>query len=148
MKKEISDISTGIVLLLFSIIGYVLAMDLADPKTTVQYGPDFFPKLILLLLMVTSIILFVNAIRKYKKGQERVDVDRSVVFAVLTFVFILIGYVALFFIAGFIISTIVFLFIGQWVFGIRKIPLLCITSIVLPIALYFLFSFFFKVPLP
>ncbi|MFJ7936704.1 tripartite tricarboxylate transporter TctB family protein [Sporosarcina sp. NPDC096371] len=148
MKKEISDISTGIVLLLFSIIGYVMATDLASPNVAMKYGPDFFPKLVLSLLAITSLILVVNAIRRYKKSTEYLGLDKSVVFTVLIFVFILIGYVLLFFVAGFIISTIVFLFIGQWAFGIRKIALLSTTSIVIPIALYFLFSFFFKVPLP
>ncbi|OKL37872.1 tripartite tricarboxylate transporter TctB family protein [Domibacillus mangrovi] len=148
MKKEVSDISTGIVLLLLSIIGYVFSMDLADPNSTIKYGPDFFPKLILSLLAISSLFLIVNAIRRYKKSTETLDVDKKVVLSVLAFIVILIGYITLFFMTGFIISTIVFLLIGQWVFNIRKIPLLIATTVVIPVALYFLFSTFFKIPLP
>lgn len=148
MKKEISDISTGIVLLLFSIIGYTMAVDLESRNTAMNYGPDFFPKLVLTLLAITSIILFANAIRKFKKSTERIEVNKKVVITVLTFILIIIGYVTLFFFTGFIVSTIVFLLIGQWAFGMRNIFVISMTSIVLPIALYFLFVFFFKVPLP
>lgn len=148
MKKEISDISTGIILLLFSIIGYSMAVEFENPNTAMKYGPDFFPKLVLSLLAITSIILFVKAIRNFKKSKDQITVNKNVVFTVITFIFIIIGYVVLFYFTGFIISTIVFLLIGQWAFGIRKKILLSTTTILLPITLYFLFVFFFKVPLP
>lgn len=148
MKKEITDISTGIVLLLLSIIGYVISMDLVDSNSTTKYGPDFFPKLILSLLAISAIILLVNALKRYKKSTEQLIVNKSAIISVFIFILILIGYIALFFIAGFIISTIIFLFIGQWAFGIRKLPLIITTTLMIPLVSYFIFTYFFKIPLP
>lgn len=148
MKKEIIDISTGIVLLLFSIVGLLLSRDLADPNSTGSYGPDFFPKLILTLLAILAVTLSVNAIKKYRGSKEYLDLNKKTILDILIFILILVGYILLFFATGFIISTVVFLFIGQWVFGIRKIPLIITTTIVLPIILFFIFSYFFKIPLP
>ncbi|PIC83618.1 hypothetical protein CSV73_06865 [Sporosarcina sp. P1] len=147
MKKEVSDISTGIVLLLFSVIGYFYSAKLAVDSTT-KYGPDFFPRLIFLLLMITAVLLLLTAILRFKRSTEIITISGKMIFGVAFFILLLIGYIALFFLAGFIISTIIFLFIGQWLFGIRKIPVLIGTSILLPFVLYFVFTFLFKIPLP
>lgn len=148
MKKEISDISAGIVLLMLSVLGYVAAGNLVDPQSPVKYGPDFFPKLVLSLLAITSFILLVNGIRKIKTSKEYMDINKRKILVILAFIIILIGYIGLFFVTGFIISTIVFLLIGQWIFGVKKVVFLILTSISVPALLYFLFSTFFKIPLP
>ncbi|ARD48632.1 hypothetical protein SporoP37_11055 [Sporosarcina sp. P37] len=147
MKKEISDISTGIVLLLFSVIGYFFSSKL-KVDSTIKYGPDFFPKLVFLLIAVTSVILLITAILRFKRSKDVIAFNGKTVFGVVLFIIVLLGYIALFFQTGFIISTIVFLFIGQWLFGIRKIPILIATSILLPFVLYYVFTFLFKIPLP
>ncbi|WP_158232536.1 tripartite tricarboxylate transporter TctB family protein [Sporosarcina sp. P13] len=147
MKKEISDISTGTVLLIFSLIGYFYSTKLAV-DSTIKYGPDFFPKLVFSLLAFTSVILLLTAILRFKRSKEFVSMSQKVIFGVVLFIVVLIGYIGLFFLTGFIISTIIFLLIGQWLFGIRKIPILIATSILLPFVLYFVFTFLFKIPLP
>lgn len=148
IKKEVTDISAGIVLLLFALAGYALSMNLVDVNSTAKYGPDFFPKLILATLAIFAIVLVVSGAKKIRNSKSMLGINKTVVFNIFLFILILIGYIMLFFTTGFIISTVVFLLIGQWVFGIRKIPVVIVTTITIPIALFFVFTVFFKIPLP
>lgn len=147
MRKEISDISTGGILLLLSAIGFMMAGQFGNGQS---YGPDFFPKLILTLLAIASVALIAGGALSIKKQKNfsPIQFDRSVIRKILVFTVLLITYILLFFWAGFIISTILFLLAAQWIFGLRKIPLLVGVSIVLPILLYFIFTMAFKIPLP
>lgn len=147
MRKEIVDISAGGILLLLSVAGYLMAGQFGNEN---PYGPDFFPKLILTLLAITSALLVVGAVLKLKKNSESspIQIDRSTVGKILLLVGVLIAYILLFFVAGFIVSTILFLLVAQWIFGVRKLVLLGTVSVVLPIVLYFVFTIAFKIPLP
>ncbi|WP_432357062.1 tripartite tricarboxylate transporter TctB family protein [Sporosarcina sp. UB5] len=147
MRKEIADISTGGILLLLSVIGFVMAGQFGNGQT---YGPDFFPKLILTLLAISATFLMSGGALRLKKEKSlpRIQIDRLVVKKVLLFTALLITYILLFFAAGFIISTILFLFASQWIFGLRNVRLLASVSVVLPILLYFIFTIAFKIPLP
>lgn len=147
MRKEISDISTGGILLLLSVIGFVMAGQFGNGQT---YGPDFFPKLILTLMAIAATLLITGGALRLKKESNlpRIQFDRLVIGKVILFIVLLITYILLFFMAGFIISTILFLLASQWIFGLRKVGLLVGVSIVLPILLYFIFTMAFKIPLP
>lgn len=147
MRKEVLDISTGGILLLLSLIGFTMAGQFGNGQ---QYGPDFFPKLILTLLAVTSVLLIGGGVLRMKKEKnyKLIQFDRTLVGKVVLFTVLLIAYIQLFFVAGFIISTILFLLAAQLIFGIRKIVLLVSVSVVLPIVLFFVFTIAFKIPLP
>lgn len=147
MRKEIVDITAGGILLLLSVAGYLMAGQFGNGN---PYGPDFFPKLILILLALTSALLVVGAVLKLKKDSDSpaIRIDRSTVGKILLFVGVLIAYILLFFVAGFIVSTILFLLVAQWIFGVRKLALLGTVSVIVPVVLYFVFTTAFKIPLP
>lgn len=147
MRKEISDISTGGILLLLSAIGFLMAGQFGNGQA---YGPDFFPKLILTLLAISAAMLIVGGVLRLKKEKSvsHIQWDRSAVRKIILFIVLLITYILLFFWVGFIISTILFLFAAQWIFGLRKVVLLAGVAVILPIILYFIFTMAFKIPLP
>lgn len=147
MRKELIDISAGGILLLLSIVGFTMAGQLGNGQS---YGPDFFPKLILTLLAFTSVLLLGSAAIRLKRetDSQPIKLDRQMVGKILLFVVVLFAYILLFFVTGFIVSTILFLLAAQWVFGIRKLVLLGSVSVLVPIVLYFVFTLAFKIPLP
>lgn len=148
MKSGIRDISTGIVLIGIALFGYLTANQFSGSDA--PYGPDFFPKLVLILLGVCSLVLFVKGIMDMKTKQRvsRLQLDKGLIVSIVLYVILLIVYINLFFVTGFIISTIIFLLIGQYLFGVRKWLRLIVIAIIVPFILYYLFTVLFNIPLP
>lgn len=146
MKSELRDLSTGVVLLAFAAFGFIAANEFSNPD--VKYGSDFLPKLILILLAIFSVALCVNSILKLKKSPSKTQFDKKVFIRVILFMASLILYINLFFTLGFIVSSIIFLIIAQYLYGLRKWVQLFSVSIVVPVILYFIFTALFNIPLP
>lgn len=146
MRTGARDISTGIILLIFCILGYISTVGFSDPDTS--YGPEFFPKLILVSLAILSLSLTIKGCRNLTKGESKQAFDKKIFFLILSYIILLIIYINLFFITGFIISTIIFLIVGQYLFGLRKWLTLFLIAIIVPFALYYIFTALFNIPLP
>lgn len=146
MKSGLRDISTGVILFIFSIFGYIIANDFSEPNDF--YGPDFFPKLILIALAILSLGLGIKGVINLKDDKSKNYLDKKVFFLILVYILLLIVYINLFFITGFIISTIIFLIVAQYLFGLRKWITIFLVSIIVPFTLYYLFTALFNIPLP
>lgn len=146
MNSELRDFSTSVILLLFAVFGFITANEFSNPD--VKYGSDFLPKLILILLAIFSIILGINSILKLKKKKSTAQFDKKVFIRVVLFMALLVVYINLFFTLGFIVSSITFLVIAQYLYGLRKWVQLISVSIIVPIVLYFIFTSLFNIPLP
>lgn len=146
MKSGFRDISTGFILIAFAIFGYITANNFSDPS--VSYGSDFFPKLILILLAILSLVLCVKGILNIKNDKSNSSFDKRVFFRIALFMTLLIVYINLFLVTGFIVSSIVFLIIAQYLFGLRKWLKLVLVSVIMPLILYYLFTVLFNIPLP
>lgn len=147
MKTEIRDLGIGVVLLIFSIAGFMYSNNFKGSSDQ-TFGPDFFPKLVLSLLAIMAIVLIISSILNLKESQNILQLDKKIVGKIILFIVVLVIYIALFFNVGFIISSILFLLIGQWIFGVRKKILLFAISVSVPLFLYFFFTVLFKIPLP
>ena len=103
-------------------------------------GPDFFPKVIGVILIVLSIFLFFS---KEKTIQENKNIKYPLItigiFAVYIF---LIGKL------GYLVSTIIFSFTVISLLKKNSIVLKIVYSILFPLGLYLLFTYVFKVSLP
>ncbi|TMN21715.1 tripartite tricarboxylate transporter TctB family protein [Lentibacillus cibarius] len=148
MKSEIRNISTGLVLLLVSVAGMIIANNFGRSQTETLYGPDFFPKLVFTLLAICSVILFIKGIIDLKKNDKYMEINKKTIGRIFSYTILLIIYINLFFMIGFVYSTIIFLIVGQYFFGVRKIPRLIIISALTPFLLYYLFTNLFNIPLP
>ncbi|WP_019377487.1 tripartite tricarboxylate transporter TctB family protein [Virgibacillus halodenitrificans] len=148
MRSSIKDISTGILLIGFSVFMYLIANSFGRSQTETLYGPDFFPKLVLILLIAFSIVLCIKGFLSLKGESTKWEIDRKLIFQILLYIILLVIYINLFFIIGFVYSTIVFLLIGQYLFGLRKWIRLILVAIIVPFVLYYLFTNLFNIPLP
>ncbi|MDS0297928.1 tripartite tricarboxylate transporter TctB family protein [Halogeometricum sp. S1BR25-6] len=107
-----------------------------------EVGPGFFP-----IGISAGIILFalVELVTESDGGLDVSDHDlraAGVVFALV------LGYLLMMPLAGFLVGTILFLPVILYYSGVRSPATILLMSILLPVALFYIFSQFFLVPLP
>lgn len=107
-------------------------------------GPDFFPKVIAIILFILSGMLFIGSLRnKNKKSiyNSNMKYTFMVIFAFAVYIFLIDR-------IGYLVSTIIFAFIVITILKSKSKILNIIFAIAFPIALYLLFTYAFKVSLP
>lgn len=107
-------------------------------------GPDFFPKVIAVILFILSAMLFVGSIKnKDKKNIYNPNMKYTfmVIFAFAVYIFLIDR-------IGYLISTVIFAFVVITILKSKSKILNIIFAIAFPIALYLLFTYAFKVSLP
>lgn len=107
-------------------------------------GPDFFPKIIAIILFILSAMLFIGSIRnKDKKSIYNPNMKYTfmVIFTFAVYVFLIDR-------IGYLISTIIFAFAVITILKSKSKILNIIFAVIFPVALYLLFTYAFKVSLP
>ncbi|WP_373079590.1 tripartite tricarboxylate transporter TctB family protein [Fusobacterium varium] len=107
-------------------------------------GPDFFPKIIAIILFILSTMLFIGSIRnKDKKSIYNPNMKYTfmVIFTFAVYVFLIDR-------IGYLISTIIFAFVVITILKSKSKILNIIFAVIFPVALYLLFTYAFKVSLP
>ena len=107
-------------------------------------GPDFFPKVIAVILFILSAMLFVGSI-KNKDKKSIYNPNMKYTFMVI---FAFAVYICLIDRIGYLISTVIFAFVVITILKSKSKILNIIFAIAFPIALYLLFTYAFKVSLP
>lgn len=103
-------------------------------------GPDFFPKVIAVILIILSVLLFLS---KDKTKQENRNIKYTMMVIIIFAIYIfMIGKL------GYLVSTILFSFTIISILKKNSIILKIIYSLIFPIGLYLLFTYIFKVSLP
>lgn len=105
-------------------------------------GPDFFPKVVSVILIVLSILIFISS-GKNKKAEKNPNVKYT-----LTTIGTFAVYIVLIGRIGYLVSTILFSFAIISLLKKDSIVLKVVYSIVFPVGLYLLFTYAFKVSLP
>lgn len=105
-------------------------------------GPDFFPKVISVVLFILGVLIFISS-GKDKKVEKNPNVKYT-----LTTIGIFAIYIVLIGKIGYLVSTILFSFTIISLLKKNSIVLKVIYSIVFPVGLYLLFTYAFKVSLP
>ena len=107
-------------------------------------GPDFFPKVIAVILFILSAMLFAESIKnKDKKSIYNPNMKYTfmVIFAFAVYIFLIDR-------IGYLVSTVIFAFVVITILKSKSKILNIVFAIAFPIALYLLFTYAFKVSLP
>lgn len=153
--KKYGDIFVSIFFAIFSIIMIVLASMLPKSKV-MDIGPDFMPTVIGIVMLILSLILLVQSIRKFKTvSAGLIDYkDQSEYKRVLLSLILCIAYVLLLVPVGFIISTLLYLGFQMCVLAPddkrtkKDIITYVIIDIIFTITVFFLFRYGFTIVLP
>lgn len=105
-------------------------------------GPDFFPKVVSVILIVLSILIFISN-GKDKKTEKNPNIKYTLItIGIFAVYIVLIGKI------GYLVSTILFSFAIISLLKKDSIVLKVVYSIIFPVGLYLLFTYVFKVSLP
>jgi|SRR5699024_3242393 len=106
-------------------------------------GPAYFPRIILLIIMVTSIMEIIKSFSE-KKSSESIIPNKSSVIKISFFVLIIALYILVLGKIPFVIASFVMLFLLSIVLQLRLLPSILI-SIGLSVTVYLIFSTGFNV---
>lgn len=155
--NKFGDLIVGVFFLLLSLLLIALGIAL-PPSKVMEIGPDFMPIVVGVITAVLSVALILTSIPKIRKfdpaavvpsDEEEVE-DPDYVKVVSSLVLILL-YIVAFRPVGFILSTFVYLPFQIFVMAPtskRKPVQFVLISLIVTLAVFFLFRYGFKIVLP
>jgi putative tricarboxylic transport membrane protein len=145
----IGEIVVSLAIFCVSLFLYIYSFTLGTFKAYQQMGPDFWPQLILIALMICSAILTVRHLvdwKKSKAGEQSREEVSWVRFAV--FFAIIISYILLLKTIGFICLTPVLILSIMMLIGARRIKTYIFSMVGIMLLVYVAFGRLLFVPLP
>lgn len=148
MKIKIkANLAGGVIFLLFSIIAWMLipSQIQASKIATTLIGARFVPQITIIVIFVLSLAMLLLSL--ILKKDKIIDIDLSKEVKVFIFYAMLVGYVLLIPILGFLVSSLLFCIAMLLYFKVKKWTYYVI-SISVIVLLNFIFSNVLSVPLP
>lgn len=146
----------AVLLLIFIVWWAYLTTQLPETTMPGEPGPKFFPAVILGLMAVFSVLLFFTKDKKNTAEVKADDIEKEVekkeevfpIFSALKlFAVFFLGIIIVYFL-GFNIGMIFGLTVMLWMIGWRLFPRAILFSAAVTLAVYFLFDWLLKIPLP
>ncbi len=159
VKAKYLDLASGIFLFMFSIALFIGAQNVKTLAVS-SIGSGFFPSVVAVLLAATSIPIILGGIKEARKkseparkqeGEREKEKTRPRTWAVLATFAVMTAYAAVMPIAGFMISTAVYLFLQMNIMAVkerRRQGIFACTSVITAVAVYYLFVKVFHLMLP
>ncbi|MEL7566097.1 MAG: tripartite tricarboxylate transporter TctB family protein [Dehalobacterium sp.] len=132
------DITTGIVLVLLSVIGVVFSIRL--PNDDFGLSPGFYPTFLFACLGICGVILFWQGWRR----REKVPLPSFKNNRLITIIIFLFSYVVLLQLIHFRAATFLFILFTMYFLGARKPVLLILVPASSTFIIYWLFVYVFK----
>lgn len=153
--KKYGDICVSIFFGIFSIVMMILSNMLPKSKV-MDIGPEFMPTVIGILMLILSVILLVQSIRKFKSVSEECKEfkDDSEYKRVLLSLLLCIAYVFLLVPLGFIIATLLYLGFQIYVLAPddkrakKDVITYIIIDVIFTLVVFLLFRYGFTIVLP
>lgn len=144
MKK--ADIVVGGGLIIFSAWIFWYASEYSK-AAIYYYGPNFFPQILAIAMMICAIILILNALQgKSQETSDRIHLKGFVRMVIA--IVICIGYLFLMQIVGFAMGTCVFLYVLMMFIGQKGLVKRITSSIAVALIVWAIFRYFLIIPLP
>lgn len=154
--KKYGDIVVSVFFMVLSAAMMVMAKMLPKSKV-MEIGPDFMPMVIGVITFILGAILLISSIRNFKATAAEAAAagpDDSDYKRVLSSFILVLAYVFLMRPVGFLLTTLVYLFLQMLVLAPndkrskKDIIQLLIIGVVFTLAVFFLFRYGFKIVLP
>lgn len=132
----------SLVLLVVSVIYLILSFQLPS-YAYVPVDSDVIPIALGFILLVLSIALFF-----IKDSEKKANISKKDLVPILVVLGFILFYIVFLEMLGFIIVTALFIFFCSWYLGYKHFLSNSIVSLVLPLAIYLLFTSFLQIQLP
>jgi len=146
MNNKSVDIGVGLGLCILSVWVFWYAGNYAG-KGVNAYGPDFFPKVLSVIMFLCSSLLIFRAVAGFSVSALETTDSRGFVRAAISLVLAII-YLFFMKLVGFFIATVIFLYALMALLGQSGQITRILVSLIVPTLIYAAFIFFFKIPLP
>jgi small neutral amino acid transporter SnatA (MarC family) len=153
--KKCKDLILGVFMLALSVFYLIFAQQIkTKPKLTPSYASDrIMPTILGILLAILSVFLIVQGIKKMRAPDdgEVKRADRADTIAVVLTFAIIIAYIILLPYLGFILSTMIYLFIQMIILAPpdkRNYVVFAIVAVVFTLLVFFAFRMGLSQPLP
>lgn len=152
IKKE--EIIIGVIIFFFSISVYVESVKLPDFGKSYE-SPGLLPAFIAVVMLILSLIMIVGEVKKElklkrenKKLQENIEKESLWNVRTLLAIIIILFYVVILPYVGFLVASIIFLFILMLFLRAGNIFLIGLISVAVPVAIQYLFANVLKQLIP
>lgn len=146
MKIGINSI-VGLIFLLFSLFVLNVISKLPEGTSLAQSGPGFFPKVIIIIMLIVSVALIIKDLISNKE-KSKFEINNDDEIKVVLLIIAIALYIFLLSKIGYVITTAILLIITFWLFGYRNKIKLISLSIATPIIINFVFKALLQVQLP
>ena len=144
MKKADIAVGSGLIIISVWIIWYASQYSKA---TIYYYGPNFFPQILAVAMIICAIVLILNALRgKSQEKSDRIQLKGFVRMVIA--IAICIGYLFLMQFVGFAMGTCVFLYVLMMFIGQKGLVKRISSSIAVALIVWAIFRYFLVIPLP
>ena len=147
MTNKKRNLVVSVLFLAFGIFLFVQAMGVKHMMKN-DVGSGFFPKVISIAIIFVALVRLIMTFKEEEQAAKKSNSDMAGGWMTI----VLVGlYVLAFHEVGFLISTVIYLFLQMLVLTPaekRKIPLLALISIAAPVFIYTLFVYVISTPLP
>lgn len=154
--KKYGDIVVSLFYMLLS-AGMMIMASMLPKSKVMEIGPDFMPMVIGIITFILAAILLISSIRNFKANAAEVAAgapDDSDYKRVISSFILVLAYVFLMRPVGFLVTTVVYLFLQMLVLAPndkrskKDILLLLVIGVVFTLLVFFLFRYGFKIVLP
>lgn len=150
MTNKVRDLLCSIIMLVFGVVMFVLALDIPH-KIPTDVGSGYVPKFVAICIIVVAVVqLVLTLTRKSAADKKKEKLFEDAKGGIATIV-LMVVYMLIFQPVGFICSSAIYLFTQIMLLSDntnRKPLLFAAIAILLPVAVDALFVFVIKMPLP
>jgi len=144
-----ATIIAGIFLLGISIgIYFVIIPWQIQYQRSTNLSPAFWPKFLMILLMIFSSILIYKNLKKEPSGEKIFDLSKSTLIRVFALPVLVLIYTHALELFGYLVSTTVGLAIMLMYFGLREFKMIIPISLGFPLLIYWFFEKVLKIAMP
>lgn len=137
----------SVVLLLLS-AGYLYLTFHLKEYPYVPVDSDFVPKVLGFILIGLSVLLYFDKSSETSQEKEKRKISKQDLIALMGVGALILLYIFLFELIGFVVTTALFVFTCSWTLGYRRLISNIVVSLVFPSALYYLFNYLLQIRLP
>ncbi|TFJ93262.1 tripartite tricarboxylate transporter TctB family protein [Lentibacillus salicampi] len=137
------------VVLIALAIGYLILSYQLPPYEFVPVDSDLMPKALGYLLIALAVGLFFTGKSDADEDKkEESTTSKSETPALLAVTAMVLAYILLLEVLGFVIVTVLFVFFCSWFLGYKKFKVNATVSILFPVILYYIFNYLLQIRLP
>lgn len=147
MKRIGVNSVVGIIFIIFSLFWNTLINNLPQGTKLAAYGPRFFPRIVTSSIIIIAILLIIQDM--FSKNEKiKFIYEKADALMVIGLIAVMIAYLLVMPIFGYLVSTIAALAAILWLFGLRDIKTFILVSVLFPVLSNVLFHVVLKVNLP